>query len=489
MILRGIIIGVVVSAPMGPVGIYIIQRTLDKGRLSGFYTGVGAAVSDLIYCLLTGFGLSFIEEFINRHRSPIQLLGSIVLIFFGIWLIRKTPDGGAIAADADHGAPSREGDVLKGFALTFSNPLILFLIIGLFAQFNFVIEGMKFYHYLLGFIGIIGGALGWWWLVTHFVDKLRGHFTQRTMKRINMAIGVIILVFAGVGIYSSASSLLAARVEPVLKPGLTKSVEFRVSDPSMKGWTCSFPCRGDSTLSLEVSPDKQADPFGDRSVDVLSVRVVERPSGLVIGETVVSEGIDPYRGANSWRIVRAGNGWNIFAGNREWRHVLSFATGLLPTGEPSVSSRGATPVETTMIHIESAPVGHQGLTEADIFSALADSGIKAMDIAGVYSMLDYEHDDTYALIGGSYRLAVVPSGEGYEVYYLGGAQANGGEWQTGRLKGRLRPTAFPTVFDVEWCDAEGEWMLRDVQAEHDALAKTLTVKFPYQSATIRLRKE
>ncbi len=57
MVLRGIIIGVVISAPMGPVGIFCIQRTLDKGRLSGFYTGVGAAISDLIYCLLTGFCL------------------------------------------------------------------------------------------------------------------------------------------------------------------------------------------------------------------------------------------------------------------------------------------------------------------------------------------------------------------------------------------------------------------------------------------------
>ena len=166
MILRGLIIGVVISAPMGPVGIYCLQRTLDKGRLSGFYTGVGAAISDFIYCLLTGFGLSFIEDFINVHRDPIKLIGSAVLVFFGIWLMRKKPDDGSIAADADHGAPSREGDILKGFALTFSNPLILFLIIGLFAQFNFVIEGMKFYHYILGFIGIIGGALGWWWMVT-----------------------------------------------------------------------------------------------------------------------------------------------------------------------------------------------------------------------------------------------------------------------------------------------------------------------------------
>ena len=66
MIWRGLAIGILISAPMGPVGILCIQRTLDKGRHAGFYTGVGASISDLFYCLLTGFGLSFIEEFLER---------------------------------------------------------------------------------------------------------------------------------------------------------------------------------------------------------------------------------------------------------------------------------------------------------------------------------------------------------------------------------------------------------------------------------------
>ena len=82
MIWRGFAIGVLISAPMGPVGILCIQRTLDKGRRTGLYTGVGAAISDLIYCLLTGFGLSFIEDFIERNQNIIQLIGSAVLIAF-----------------------------------------------------------------------------------------------------------------------------------------------------------------------------------------------------------------------------------------------------------------------------------------------------------------------------------------------------------------------------------------------------------------------
>ena len=90
-LLRGLAIGVMISAPMGPVGILCIQRTLNTGRLAGLYTGIGAAASDLFYCLITGFGLSFIEEFLERNQNVIQLVGSIVLIAFGIYLWRKNP--------------------------------------------------------------------------------------------------------------------------------------------------------------------------------------------------------------------------------------------------------------------------------------------------------------------------------------------------------------------------------------------------------------
>lgn len=489
MILRGLVIGVVISAPMGPVGIYVIQRTLDKGRHSGFYTGIGASVSDLIYCLLTGFGLSFIEDFINNHRSPIQLIGSIVLIFFGIWLIRKQPDG-QIKADADQDAPSREGDILKGFALTFSNPLILFLIIGLFAQFNFVIEGMKFYHYILGFIGIIGGALGWWWLVTHFVDKLRGHFTQRTMKLINTVIGVIILIFAGVGIFSSTSDMLMAQTSDCPPVAIVESAEFRVADTSMKGWTAEFACRGDSAVRIEVAPRSVTDPFGDTKTDILSVRVVESPSGRLLGEASLSEGVDSYKGWNSWRVVRAGDRWNLFSGNREWRHVTTFESRLVPAGEPEITGNSPGGILFAIVNVKSAPIDDESISEADVLLALERCAPKSTDVAGVYSMLDYEQDDTYARIGGSYRIAVLPAeDDAYAVYYLGGARENGSEWRPGRLKGRMKSTSFATVYDVEWCDAEGDWMLRDVQAEFDPLARTLTVKFAYQGAGMRFRKE
>ncbi len=491
MILRGLIIGVVVSAPMGPVGIFCIQRTLDKGRLSGFYTGVGAAISDLIYCLLTGFGLSFIEEFINRHRDPIQLLGSLVLIFFGIWLIRKKPDGGTLAADPDHDSPSREGDILKGFALTFSNPLILFLIIGLFAQFNFVIEGIKFYHYVLGFIGIIAGALGWWWVVTYFVDKLRGHFTQRTMKLINTVIGIIILIFAAVGIFSSASSMLTAQTySPRMLPG-TMSASFRVADGSMRGWTVVFPAEDAKELKISVHPVSVADPFGDSSVDALQVKVEEYPEGTELASATVAQGVDPYRGKNAWRIVCAGSQWNLFGGNREYNHILSFESNHIPSSVPTIEAEPSGGISVTEFSFEPPAIYMSGSSEADVFLALGESLGKRTELAGIYSMLDYDFDDSYARPGGAYRLAIVFDEEQheYQIIYMGGASVNPTLWTPGMKKGRLMPTPFANLFAVEWCDAEGSMMTHDIQAEFDPLAATLSFKFPYQNSTFRFRKE
>lgn len=201
MIWRGLAIGLFISAPMGPVGMLCIQRTLDKGRRTGFFTGIGASLSDLFYCLVTGFGLSFIEEFIERNQNVIQMLGSLVLIAFGIYLFRQNPAKRLTK-------PQRTGNndkknMLTGFLFTLTNPLILFLIIGLFARFNFLLPDFKFYHIIIGYIFIAAGALLWWYAVTYAVDKLRSHFNVRSMWLINRLIACIIFIFALVGIITA----------------------------------------------------------------------------------------------------------------------------------------------------------------------------------------------------------------------------------------------------------------------------------------------
>lgn len=206
MLWRGLAVGVLVSAPMGPVGMLCIQRALHRGRRAGLYTGVGAAVSDLLYCLFTGFGLSFIEDFLKQNESIITLVGSAVLIAFGVYLLRSNPSKGLRTPQENRGSIYK--NILTGFLFTVSNPLILFLIIGLFARFNFLAPELQYYHYLVGYAGILAGALAWWWLVTAFVDKVRAHFNLRSMWLVNRIIGGIILCFALVGIFTGIRDMV-----------------------------------------------------------------------------------------------------------------------------------------------------------------------------------------------------------------------------------------------------------------------------------------
>lgn len=183
---------------MGPIGMLIIQRTLSKGRWPAFFTGIGAALSDLLYCLLAGFGLSFITDVIERHQFALQVFGSVVLAAFGLYLFRKNPTRSLKAAQVD--GRSYWSDFISGFFLTVSNPLILFFIIGLFARFNFILPEFLIFHYIWAYLTIFGGALLWWYLVTLLVSKLRSRFNVRSLWLVNRIVGSILIAMAVIGL-------------------------------------------------------------------------------------------------------------------------------------------------------------------------------------------------------------------------------------------------------------------------------------------------
>lgn len=195
---RGLAIGALISAPMGPIGMLIIQRTLSKGRWPAFFTGLGAALSDLLYCLLAGFGLSFITDIIERHQFALQIFGSIVLAAFGLFLFRKNPTRSLKTAESD--GRNFWSDFISGFFLTVSNPLILFFIIGLFARFNFILPEYEIFHYIWAYLTIFSGALIWWYLVTFFVSKLRSRFNVRSLWLVNRIVATILIIMAVIGV-------------------------------------------------------------------------------------------------------------------------------------------------------------------------------------------------------------------------------------------------------------------------------------------------
>lgn len=201
-------IGILISAPMGPIGVLVIQRTLNRGRRKGLATGLGASLSDIIYCLLTAFGLSFITGFISTHRAILQCIGSIVLVVYGIYLFINNPSKRVELPRTPAHSGTFLRDFATGFLLTFSNPLILFFIIGLFARFSFLAPEFQAYHYVAGYASIFAGAVLWWFGVTWFVNKVRAHFNLRSLWLLNRIVGGIIMIMGAIGLITALHELL-----------------------------------------------------------------------------------------------------------------------------------------------------------------------------------------------------------------------------------------------------------------------------------------
>lgn len=183
---------------MGPIGVLCIQRTLNKGRRSGLATGLGASLSDLCYAILTGLGLSIVVDFIEAHQAPLQIVGSLVLTGFGLYLFRQNPARN-IRKKLNQKSSFTQ-DFASSYLLTLSNPLILLLLIGLFARLNFFLPEMKAGHYILGYVSIILGAFIWWFTITYIINKVRSHFNLRSLWLINRIISIVIIVMSLVGV-------------------------------------------------------------------------------------------------------------------------------------------------------------------------------------------------------------------------------------------------------------------------------------------------
>lgn len=210
ILVKGLFIGIIASAPMGPSGLLCLQRTLEKGRPAGMVTGLGAALSDMIYALATGFGMSFVMDFVtNAHNLfVLQLVGSVMLLFFGLYTLRNTKQR------RFRPVPNKKGtqvhNFVTSFLLTFSNPLIIFLFIALFARFAFIMPGHPVAQFA-GYAAILAGALLWWLLLTYTADKVHTRFEMKGVIILNRAVGTTVIlaaiagfVFTVTGLYSPA---------------------------------------------------------------------------------------------------------------------------------------------------------------------------------------------------------------------------------------------------------------------------------------------
>lgn len=501
VIWRGLAVGLFVSAPMGPVGILCIQRTLTKGRRTGLYTGIGAAISDFIYCLLTGFGLAFIEDFLEKNQNVIQLIGSAVLIGFAVYLFRKAPVPARRKHEVESGSPSK--DILGGFLFTFSNPLILFLIIGLFARFNFLGPGHKAYHYIIGYIAIVAGALGWWWVVTYFVDKLRGVFNDRSLRLINRGIGVVILIFALVGIVTSLGSLPIfgatasgpAFVYPPTESIIPDRISFKTTSEARKtGWRLIAEGKEGAGLEITLVPHKtpeDPDPLFDsaRTPIIYSLTVRDAVSGRCLAESAPAPGIPGSGSDCSWRLTRSGDSWTLHWGKHTPDNEMGFA--FPPFVLDSIAFR---PLGIELQDADANAAGYiydliaRGKPEPEYYEEARTEEMErvkeACNLEGSWALHDYELDNDLLETGGEYILRGVKTPQGYRLAYVSGADIAPGQWKPGRTKAILETRPGGISYNVIWFDPDGE-VLGNGVASIDGYSGALVIQFPNRNSKVR----
>lgn len=200
---KGFLIGVVVSAPLGPVGVLCIQRTLNKGRWYGLITGLGALLSDIVYAMLTGYGMSFVFDYINKNIFYLQLFGSIMLLVFGFYTFKSNPVKSIRPVSSGKGTYLH--NFITAFLVTLSNPLIIFLFIGLFARFGYLAPGIRLFEQISSYFCIALGAFAWWFGITFFVNKVRSRFNLRGIWMINRIIGIVVMILSVLGLVYTLS--------------------------------------------------------------------------------------------------------------------------------------------------------------------------------------------------------------------------------------------------------------------------------------------
>lgn len=205
MLSKGIVAGFIIAAPVGPVGVLCVQRTLHQGRLAGLMSGLGAAVADAAYGSVAAFGLSLISGWLQTHEALFRLGGGLFLIFMA-WRMLRAALHPAPAVSADRTYNERPiACFVSTFVLTATNPITIVAFLGVFAFFGVGAFGLSNAMAAWLVLGVFAGSSVWWLSLASLAGAFRRRLGNGGMKWINGASGLLML---GFGIYGVGSFLL-----------------------------------------------------------------------------------------------------------------------------------------------------------------------------------------------------------------------------------------------------------------------------------------
>ncbi len=189
-VVRGVLIGLIFGVPAGAIGALTIQRTLEKGFLAGFLTGVGSSAADLLYSAVGIFGIAIISDFLTAYQNAFQVVGGVFIVILGILILRKKERVAAVQ--------ETKGNLvfcfLSSFGTAIMNPATILSFMVAFAAFEIrgdlgVPEGTGLA------LGILVGTLGWWLVLSGGVSLFRERITDRIYKWLNRILGSFMAAF------------------------------------------------------------------------------------------------------------------------------------------------------------------------------------------------------------------------------------------------------------------------------------------------------
>ncbi len=195
---RGLLIGFSIAAPVGPIGLLCIRRTLADGRAVGLLSGLGAATADALYGAVAGFGLTFVADFLAEQRVWLRLVGGLFLLYLGLRTF--------LAGPAERAATARGfgllGAYASTFALTLTNPTTILSFAAIFAGLGVAGASAGYRSAGLLVLGVLLGSALWWCLLSGGVGFFRDRVTTRALRWINRLSGAMILAFGVVALLS-----------------------------------------------------------------------------------------------------------------------------------------------------------------------------------------------------------------------------------------------------------------------------------------------
>lgn len=248
-------------------------------------------------------------------------------------------------------------------------------------------------------------------------------------------------------------------------------------------WGFFFTTQSSDTIKIVIDKTETDRIIGSKTVACITLYTGKFNTPR---EFIIENGVDCYSGVNQWKFTAGKGTISLFAGNRKYNKVFETdLAGVDFTGFGFIcESAGAIMVSDISVNCHNPKINS---ADTDYLSRLNDPNRRKSSLEGKWMVFDRTLEESLLKMGGNYQLGLIKEGKDYVVIYLDGATINKSEWISGKIKGRLIATPFKDVFDVEWIDAEGEILSKDIKAQIED-NDILTIQFPYHSSQLRLRK-